>query len=218
VDGKLNEWATSDFSRGNYGALNDLQGVLDELYKAGQAVDAQWQVPTVPSITEPGPTVTSQDSSGKTVQEQTSTKNDYSCIVIQNEQAVQCSQTKTETKTSTSVDSSTNTTTTSTTTTTKTGDPSDLDPCKANPDRMGCANMGTPTAADTLGKDTKNITITPATFAGGACPAPVTFTVFGKSYAFTYDTLCAKLQIVSVLLLTLSAFAAAYIFADGFRV
>jgi hypothetical protein len=46
----------------------------------------------------------------------------------------------------------------------------------------------------------------------------VDFQVFGQAYQFRYDTLCDKLQLVSGLLLALSALASAYIFAEGLKV
>jgi hypothetical protein len=127
------------------------------------------------------------------------------------------------TTTTTKADGTTETSTTTTpggTTTTTTNPQPYQDPCAKEADTVGCTKLGTPApdANDTLKKDTKTITFTPVSFQGGACPGPVPFSVFGKSYAFSYDLLCSKLQLISVILLVLSGAMAAYIFADGFRV
>lgn len=89
--------------------------------------------------------------------------------------------------------------------------------CDKYPDSIGCSKYGTPVASDTLGRESRNVSITSVTFAGGSCPGPVTFSVFSHSYEFSYSTLCDKLAMIAPLLLGLSALLAAYIFADGFR-
>ena len=91
-------------------------------------------------------------------------------------------------------------------------------PCKLNPDTIGCAKFGDPQAADTIQKETKNVTISPVSFAGGSCPGPVSFQAFGRSYGFTYDTFCTKLAALSSLFLALAGLTAAWIFTSGFRV
>jgi hypothetical protein len=96
--------------------------------------------------------------------------------------------------------------------------PKEDNQCKANPDRIGCATFGTPDKGPDIDRTTKNVEFTPVPFAGGSCPAPVQFEVFGRGYQFSYDTLCSKLQVISALLLALSALAAAYIFVEGLKV
>jgi hypothetical protein len=46
----------------------------------------------------------------------------------------------------------------------------------------------------------------------------VQFDAFGQHYAFSYEPLCQKLQVISALLLALSGLAAAYIFVEGLKV
>jgi hypothetical protein len=79
--------------------------------------------------------------------------------------------------------------------------PKEDNQCKANPDRIGCATFGTPDKGPDIDRNTKNVDFTPVPFAGGSCPAPVQFVVFGREYQFSYDTLCSKLQVISALLL-----------------
>lgn len=90
--------------------------------------------------------------------------------------------------------------------------------CKTNPSSLMCAKFGDPSAPDKIQKETKNVTITPVSFAGGSCPGPVEFAVFGRSYGFSYDTLCGKLAALSSLFLALAGLTAAWIFTSGFRV
>jgi hypothetical protein len=123
----------------------------------------------------------------------------------------------------TSTDGST--TTTSEVDTTKTapqeGAPTDQqqkDPCDTHPERIGCSQYGDPTGTDTLSKDQKAVTVTPAQFAGGGCPAPVAFSAFNRSYSFSYQPLCDKLALLAPLFAALAAFLAAWILADSFKV
>lgn len=90
--------------------------------------------------------------------------------------------------------------------------------CDKYPDSIGCSKYGTPSASDTLGKETKNVSITPVDFAGGSCPGPVSLEVFGHSYALSYTPLCDKLATLSSLFLALAGLMAAWIFTSGFRV
>ena len=107
-------------------------------------------------------------------------------------------------------------TSTSTVTPSTTDDKPDV--CKTNPSSLMCAKFGDPSASDTIQKETKNVSITPVSFAGGSCPGPVQFSVFGRSYGFSYDTLCGKLAALSSLFLALAGLTAAWIFTSGFRV
>jgi hypothetical protein len=116
IESKLSDWATSDLTRGNYNATNTLQEALSELYEAGQPVDGTVQAPDVQTPVMSSPTVsTTTGSDGKAVNTTTQTENDYSCTVVQDGKAVQCSQTQKQTTTSTTTDPSSSTTTTSTT-------------------------------------------------------------------------------------------------------
>jgi hypothetical protein len=106
----------------------------------------------------------------------------------------------------------------STTTESKPEKPKTDDPCIANPDKIGCATFGTPDKGPDIPRDAKQVDFSPVPFASSGCPAPIDFQVFGQPYQFRYDTLCDKLQLVSGLLLALSALASAYIFAEGLKV
>lgn len=110
-------------------------------------------------------------------------------------------------------------TTTSNSTTTASTTPDQTDPCISHPERIGCSSYGSPDTAGTLSKVTQAIpAFSAVSFGGGTCPSPVSFAAFGRSYQFTYDAACAKLVYVRALLLALAAVAAAFIFADGFKV
>jgi hypothetical protein len=224
IEAALNDQAAKDVAAGVEDPVHSLQAVLNDLYAAGQPVDGTLQAPDVQTpVMKAGPTTTTQNSDGTSSTATTTQKSDYSCIVIQNGQALQCSQVTTTTTTTTATDPAhpASSPASSTTMTTTATDPAkQQDECAANPKRIGCSEYGTPTVdpGDALKKETKTITFTPVSFQGGACPSPVTFYVFGKGYEFSYDLLCSKLQLISVILLVLAGAMAAYIFADGFRV
>jgi hypothetical protein len=101
---------------------------------------------------------------------------------------------------------------------TKTDKPKTDDPCLTNPDRVGCATFGTPDKGPDIQRDAKTVQFQPVPFASASCPAPVQFDAFGQHYAFSYEPLCQKLQVISALLLALSGLAAAYIFVEGLKV
>jgi hypothetical protein len=105
-----------------------------------------------------------------------------------------------------------------TTTESKPEKPKTDDPCIANPDKIGCATFGTPDKGPDIPREAKNVEFSPVPFASSGCPAPIDFQVFGQPYQFSYDRLCDKLQLISGLLLALSALASAYIFAEGLKV
>lgn len=226
IDSTLSNWAQTDFARGDYSNLNNLQKVLDDLYAQGQSVEGQFRVPQVQTpVMEPPVNVVQADSAGNKYEESTQTKNDYTCTVIEDGKAVQCSQSKTITKTgtTTTVDPSnpnaTPTTSTSTTTTTKTGDPSEADPCKANPNRVGCVELGDPTGQ--IPKRDVAIGYTPESVLGsGGCPADKTMTVAGRTIkAWDWQQSCSYIvSYVKPVVLAVSAFIALMIVLPGVKV
>jgi hypothetical protein len=90
--------------------------------------------------------------------------------------------------------------------------------CEKSPDVIGCSKYGKPPEADPIGRESKDVAISPTAFAAGSCPAPVSFTAFDRSYSFNYDDLCSRLSSLAGLFMALAALVAAWIFADGFRV
>jgi hypothetical protein len=124
AEDKLANAAAVDAASTNPADVTRLQQILDAEMAAGQPVEGSLAAPTLAPVTVPGKTTTTTDSTGKSITTQEQTRNDYSCTVIQNGQALSCTQTQTTTTTGTTVDPSTNTTTTATTTTTGTTDPS----------------------------------------------------------------------------------------------
>lgn len=93
-----------------------------------------------------------------------------------------------------------------------------VDPCIQNPGRISCMEAGSPAQADTMDKKTKAFSLPSISFTSStACPAPLPFTVFARSYSISYQPLCDGAALVRPVFLLLAAFAAAFILADGFR-
>lgn len=116
----------------------------------------------------------------------------------------------------TRTDNTTNNTTGASTTTTFTPQAPKSN-CANDSGTIGCSSYGTPTASDKLGKDSREITISPVDFQSASCPAPVVFHIFGAEYRFSYDTACAKLAYVAPLLSVLAFVMAAWIFVGGLK-
>lgn len=195
------------------GWADTANGVLVDAIKSGEAVEVGEPTITGPaSVSGPTTTTTTPTADGgKTV---TSTTTDYK---ISYGPGPSYSITNNSTSTTTTYNSSNVVTNVSNPTTTESTPEQPKDPCELNPDSVGCMKLGTPDE-QTLAKDTKGVTITPADFSGGTCPAPISFTAFDRSYSFSYDPLCQKLALLGTLFLALAGLAAAYIFADGFKV
>lgn len=91
--------------------------------------------------------------------------------------------------------------------------------CDKNPDSIGCSQFGEADIPD-FELPGKNVPLTfaPTALGGvGACPAPKTFTYFGKVYSLPYTPLCAMVTTMRPLVILLSSLAAAYIFVGGLR-
>lgn len=118
------------------------------------------------------------------------------------------------TTTTTNNGGSTMTTTTPSTGSTELPDPKD--PCAANPERIGCLKIGEAPQKEELPAEDVPATYTPTSFASpAACPAPIAFTVIGRSFNVSYSPLCDVLGVVRLMFLATGALAAAFIFQRG---
>jgi hypothetical protein len=132
--------------------------------------------------------------------------------------------------TTTVTTSVTNTTTNITDTTIKVNTPPTLlpsstppietvDPCIANPERLGCMVAGDVPPPDSLKQPDVPVVVTPVPFASSAsCPAALSFTVFGATHEISYQPMCDQMSILRALMLCLAGVLAAYILADSFRI
>lgn len=195
--------------------------VVQDMWNQGQPTDGTLQPPTVQTpVNEPAQTTTQTGSDGKTTTTTDQTKDDYSCQVISNGQALTCTQYQTKTTTTSTVDNSNpnSTPTTSTTVVNKTGDPSQQDPCNTDPNRAGCADLGVPPTPETIPSNQVPVTWTNVVFASPAgCPAALPYTMFGKSYSLPFDPMCNLMTTLRPLFLALGAAAAAYVFMEGLK-
>lgn len=65
------------------------------------------------------------------------------------------------------------------------------DPCEANPERVGCVDLGTPTDDQDFPRVEMPLTFQPVAIQQDAtCPAPMTVSAFGKSILIAYDGAC----------------------------
>lgn len=139
---------------------------------------------------------------------------------------VVCTDTTTTTDKNTVTDPQTQQTTTTTTQTSQTTKPADAtaqkpletkDPCEANPDRVGCATLDTPTGE--IPKTTKSIDFAPVNlgFGGGACPANVVQNIKGQPVTIVnWTSSCGYIvQYAKPLILTLATFSALLIIFLG---
>ncbi len=186
---------------------NKIIPAVRELLKGSSADRVAVQTPTVTGpATSPGETKTTQNADGTTTT--TTSTNNYSysgdTITVNNVTVTN------------KFDSTTNTTTTTTTTTENPKPEDPVDPCETNPNRVGCASLGTPEGAE-LRKDTYNVSVTPVAFATGSCPPSIALSVFSKSYEISYQPMCNQLELLKFLFLAMAGFVAAYVLADSFR-
>jgi hypothetical protein len=92
------------------------------------------------------------------------------------------------------------------------------DPCKFDPERIGCSKYGDPPEPGELPKKDKEISITPVDMGGpGACPAPIPFSVFGQSYALSYQPACDVAVYLKTLVLLMASVIAGYVFVGGLK-
>lgn len=99
------------------------------------------------------------------------------------------------------------TTTTTTETTTPGGERDPDDPCAKNPDMVGCATLGS--ATDAVQWQSVNVPFAAEDLGfGGACPANVTWHVFGMDLQWSYARICAVAPDIRVALLLMASIAA----------
>jgi hypothetical protein len=91
------------------------------------------------------------------------------------------------------------------------------DPCTNNPNRAGCAELGTPPAPEPIPQQDIPLTYSPVVFASAAgCPAPITYELLGAR-SISYQPLCDAASTLRPLFLLIASVSAAYIFMDGFK-
>ncbi len=84
---------------------------------------------------------------------------------------------------------------------------------------VGCAQFGS-AASGAVGVSGVSISLSPVSVGGPSnpvCPLPVTFSMFGVSYALSYDPLCRLAQGVAPVVIGLCALAAGLIVVAGIR-
>lgn len=92
-----------------------------------------------------------------------------------------------------------------------------LDPCIKDPTRLSCIKVGEAGPKETIPTENVPATYTPTVFAApGGCPAPIPFSVFGKSFSLGYEPMCNTLATIRLIFLAIGAVAAAWIFQEGF--
>jgi hypothetical protein len=92
--------------------------------------------------------------------------------------------------------------------------------CETHPETVGCSEFGTPDDSVKLSKSDFGFnSITAVSFANSAsCPSDVSFTAMGKSYAFSYGSMCGTAQnYVAPVVVALGVALAAFVFVGGFR-
>lgn len=92
------------------------------------------------------------------------------------------------------------------------------DPCDANPTRAGCTKLGDVPTSEELPRKSVPVTSSVISFAApSGCPAPISFPVYGKSYAISYNGLCDALGPIRLIFLAFGAALAAVIFMEGLK-
>lgn len=91
--------------------------------------------------------------------------------------------------------------------------------CAANPNSVGCANLGS-IESQTEQPDIRNITITPDTPWGGAgqCPADVAFNVMGHVVNFKFTGACQFFTMMQPVVLAAAWVAAIFLVVTGARI
>lgn len=183
-------------------------GVIGEILSNGGTIPLG-----VPTITGPtaikGPETTTTNADGsRTV---TSTTNNYTTAgnTVTNNSSV-------TTTTTYNTDNSVRSTTS--TTTVPTEEAEKEDPCKANPERLGCIEVDTPEGE--VPKETKTVTFnTESVFHDGSCPADVyaSFQSIGGTNAKILDwsTFCGHAVVIRGLVMALAGIMAMFIIMPG---
>lgn len=94
----------------------------------------------------------------------------------------------------------------------------DQDVCAKRPNSAACVDLGSPDQVK-VESLTKDVSFSPVQFAeAGSCPAPVSFSVYGRSLAFSFDAACEQAQgVIRAVVLLAASFLAAWIFVDGLK-
>lgn len=181
-----------------------LARAIPEIFdRGGQIADLAPSSVTGPSSV-PGPTSSTTRTEANGTQSVSTTTTNYN--ITYNGDTI----TINETKTTTNADGST-------TVESKPQDPPP-DTCADNPNVAGCVELGDPGTAQLPTVD-KPISFTPVSFTdSGSCPAPITFTAMGRSYSFSYASMCDTIGAwVRALVLAIGAFVASWVFVQGLK-
>lgn len=117
----------------------------------------------------------------------------------------------------TTINNTTNQITNQTTTQDAPAKPDPSDPCRDNPNRAGCVDLGQPPSSEALPRIEVPITFSPINFASSAgCPAPITFEMYGMR-SISYQPMCDLMTTLRPLFLACAAAACALIFMEGLK-
>ena len=189
------EFADAIAAKSGWPTSSAIARATAEAIEAGEPI--QMQTPTITGpASVPGPTTTTQNPDGSTVQRTTNYNYNYA------------GNTYNYTTNITTV--TTSSTGQQTTTTEQTDDPQS--DCEKNPGSLGCADLDVPESE--IPKTTKNVTFSPVNlgFGGGVCPADKFVSLRQMAQpvkVFDWQDTCGKLQTyVRPMLLALATFAA----------
>jgi len=210
-------------------------GVLKELFtidQTGTYSDQTLKDLAITNVVASGPatvsgpsTLTSTAATPTAPATQTTTKTNYNCVYVMAD--VTCNQTATSTVQPVGIDPATNQpyapTVTDTTTKPVDAPAPTPDPCKENPDRVGCAVLGTPPTSEAIPSLSVPVSLTPVMFAApSGCPAPYTGSIdvltFHKSWSIGFDSMCSLMTTLRLLFLAVGGAAAAWLFMEGLKV
>lgn len=94
-----------------------------------------------------------------------------------------------------------------------------VDPCVANPDRIGCALFGGPSSDPALGTRVVNVNVAPATGWGSdnaACPAPPSLSFMGSTFQLDLSLFCKFFEGIRFVILGIAFLVGARIVLGGF--
>jgi hypothetical protein len=191
-------------SKSGWPSSSAIGRALSEAINGGRTVDLEAPKVSGPA-SSPGPTKTETTTNpdGTTTTKTTNTTNNYTY--------------NNNTVTVTNVTTTTTTNNGQTTTTTTEEEAKEEDGCKANPDRVGCAELDTPSGD--IPKSSRALTYVAESLglSGGTCPPPITKTLGGQTVTvFSYAQGCAWLvDYVRPMILMLSAWIAFLILTPG---
>jgi hypothetical protein len=183
------------------------RATVDAVKLGQESIELTPDTVTGPATT-PGPTSTKTEPNGNVTTTTTTNNYNYAGDTV-----------TVTTNTSTAVY---NPTTQTTETTTETTEPElePKDPCESDPNRIACAEFGTPEPEQIKDGGSGFTSIVPVSFSSSAgCPAPLAMAVMGHSYEISYAGTCNALDTyLKPLLLLLAAAAGVFIFTRSFSV